>query len=396
MSRRSHRRSAQRTLLAAMVGILLTTVSAGVVESQLSGGTSADRGARAARVPDRRAGSNVALRPGAPDVESTPCWDAPTDDTFSPTASTVGAALPSDATRLATSPCMVQPAGPADRLPLGYEIGVAATFPNIHYGDDAQQQLDLYVPNTTAAPVIVFFHAGGWVAGDRTTVAQAILQEVTRGYAVASVEYRLAPQVRFPVPLQDAKTAIRWVKAHAAQFGLRADKVFAAGSSAGGHLAAMVAVTPGLFEPGDVPPDLAAQDSRVVAAVSFVGPLDLNSLGGEVGTWGPGLVSTLLGCAAPAPDEPATCSQDAMAAASPVSYVTRDDPPIYLSYGVEDTLVPPSTNGLVMATEYAQLGRRLEARYDLVQDQGHNVDIEGANITMLDRFLDWNVDGLVE
>jgi acetyl esterase/lipase len=241
----------------------------------------------------------------------------------------------------------------------------------------------------------VFFHAGGWVSGNRKGVAASVLEQVQRGYAVASVEYRLAPQVRFPVPLQDAKTAIRWVKAHGAEYGIRADKVIASGSSAGGHLAAMVAVTDGLFEPVDLPAELAAQNSRVSAAVSMVGPLDLNALGQEVGTWGPGLVSTLLDCPTPRDDQPATCSPEAMAAASPITYVTRDDPPIYLSYGVNDVLVPPSTNGLVMAADYAQLGRRLEARFDLVQNQGHNVDFDGLNITMLDRFLDWNRDGVL-
>jgi pimeloyl-ACP methyl ester carboxylesterase len=85
-----------------------------------------------------------------------------------------------------------------------------------------------------------------------------------------------------------------------------------------------------------------------------------------------------------------------MAAASPISYVTRDDPPIYLSYGMQDELVPPSTNGLVMALDYAQVGRRLDARFDVAQNQGHNVDIDGTNITMLDQFLDWNRDGILQ
>src|SRR5258705_120223 len=99
--------------------------------------------------------------------------------------------------------------------------------------------------------------------GTRVTARAAVIFAVA--VAVVSVDYRLAPAVRFPVPLQDAKTAIRWVKAHAAQYHLRADQVLAAGASAGGHLASMVAVTPGLFEPTNLPPELAAQTSRVVA-----------------------------------------------------------------------------------------------------------------------------------
>jgi hypothetical protein len=76
--------------------------------------------------------------------------------------------------------------------------------------------------------------------------------------------------------------------------------------------------------------------------------------------------------------------------------VTPDDPPIYLSYGMQDDLVTASANGLAMAVDYAQLGRRIEARYDLAPNQGHNVDIDGTNVTMLDRFLDSTRDGTLQ
>ena len=84
---------------------------------------------------------------------------------------------------------------------------------------------------------------------------------------------------------------------------------------------------------------------------------------------------------------------EAMVAASPISYVTPDDPPIYLCYGRQDGLVPASANGPPMAVDYAQVGRRREAPYDVVDNQGHNVDLDGINITMLDRFLDQNLQG---
>ncbi len=285
--------------------------------------------------------------------------------------------------------CVVPDPGARDTLPADYDSGVRVTVPDVQYGPDPAQLLDLYLPDTTTrAPVVVYFHSGGWVAGSRTAVTQAILREVPRGYAVVSVDYRLAPAVRFPVPLQDAKTAVRWVKAHAAQYRLRADQVFAAGASAGGHLAAMVAVTPGRFEPTNLPPELAAQSSQVIGAVSLVGLLDLNSISREAGTWGPALVAALLGCPDPTTDVVVTCSEDAMTGASPLNYVTRDDPPIYLGYGDLDTLVPPSTNGLAMATRYAQLGMNGEAPFDEVQNQGHTLDIDGVNVTRLGAFLD--------
>ena len=77
-----------------------------------------------------------------------------------------------------------------------------------------------------------------------------------------------------------------------------------------------------------------------------------------------------------------------MTEASPINYVSVDDPPIYLGYGDLDSLVPPSTNGLRMATRYAQLGRAGAAPFDEVENQGHNVDIDGVNITRLGAFFD--------
>jgi acetyl esterase/lipase len=265
---------------------------------------------------------------------------------------------------------------------------VRASVEGLLYGADPVDLLDLYLPATTApAPVIVFLHGGGWVGGSRTGVAQWLLREVPRGYAVASVDYRLAPAAPFPAPLEDAKTAVRWVKAHAREFHLRADKVFVAGASAGGHLAAMVALTPGLFEPTGLPPELAAQNSRVVAAVSEVGPLDLGALSRQAGTWGPELVAELLGCSEGSTMPAATCA-DAMALASPVTYVTADAPPMYLAYGSLDGLVPPASNAYELAHRFGQLGLSRSVALDEVSNLGHNLDVEGLNVTRLTAFFD--------
>jgi acetyl esterase/lipase len=285
--------------------------------------------------------------------------------------------------------CSVPEPGPGDTIPEGYDAGAQLTFEGVQYGPDPADLLDLYRPvSDTRAPVIVFFHPGGWVSGTRTTPPQSLLRQVARGYAVVSADYRLAPAVHFPVPLQDAKTAVRWVKAHANEYGLRANKVFVAGASAGGHLAAMVALTPGLFEPTDLPPDLAKQNSRVVGAMSEVGPLDLAALNERVGTWGPGLVAQFLGCPAPALDEPAPCTPEQLAEASPTHYVTRSAPPMYLSYGTLDALVPPDVNAYPLARRFAELRVGQKAAVDEVPQQGHNLDVDGLNVTKLEAWFD--------
>ena len=150
----------------------------------------------------------------------------------------------------------------------------------------------------------------------------------------------------------------------------------------------MVAVTGGLFEPTGLPPELAAQSSRVVGAFVEVGPLDLSALSEEAGTWGPGLVAQLLGCTAPSDDEPVPCDTAEKLAASPISYVTPDDPPMYLGYGSMDGLVPPDTNAYELAHAYTRAGVGQRVAVDEVSDLGHNLDIDGVNVTHLGVFLD--------
>jgi acetyl esterase/lipase len=313
------------------------------------------------------------------------------------TWSSVGAAAPSGGQLVVCTVsegegpglCTVPEPGPGDTLPTGYDSGIHPQVVGVPYGPDPLHVLDLYLPATTRpAPVIVFFHGGGWISGSREMVAQSLLREVRDGYAVASVDYRLAPAAQFPAPLEDAKRAVRWVKAHAAQFHVRRDKVFVAGSSAGGHLAAMVALTAGAFEPTGLPPDLAAQSSRVVGAFVEVGPLDLSALSEVAVPLGPDVVAQLLGCPQPSAEEPVPCSDAQKAAASPVAYVTPDDPPMYLGYGSLDLLVPPSTNAYELAHAYAQVGLGHRVAVDEVSHLGHNIDIEGVNVTRLGAFLD--------
>jgi acetyl esterase/lipase len=279
--------------------------------------------------------------------------------------------------------CMVPNPGPANKVPANYVSHVNVTIPNLQYGADPSQLLNLYlpVPSQRPAPVLVYMHAGGFVAGDRTAVPEGILREVLRGYAVASIEYHLSPQSRFPVALQDAKTAVRWAKVWGGHYALRTDEVFAAGMSAGGNLAAMVALTPGQFEPANLPADLAAVDSSVRGAITLSGVLDCNDVS-RIG-WGTGFIPAYVGSLDP----------HAMALASPVNYVTPSAPPMYIANGYRDTLVRAGENGLTMAREYMAAGRAKVGFYDMVDNQGHNLDVDGMNTTALDFWLDAVRDG---
>jgi acetyl esterase/lipase len=121
--------------------------------------------------------------------------------------------------------------------------------PDVPYaeGGDERQKLDLYLPEGKSnAPVLVFFHGGGYTKGDREDAARFGRTLARHGVAVAAAGYRLLPANKYPAPVEDGAKAVGWVKANAARHGLAADRLFVGGHSAGGHLASVLATDPKL------------------------------------------------------------------------------------------------------------------------------------------------------
>ena len=161
-------------------------------------------------------------------------------------------------------------------------ISSVDVFLDVTYAGEGASTLsmDLYVPRCTAAPPIaVYFHGGGWARGTRADLAQERLMPLARhGVAVASVSYRLVDVARWPAQLHDAKGAVRWLRAHASEYGIDGTRIGAWGASAGGHLAALLGLTAGLSElEGDVGGNL-DRDSSVRCVVAWFPPTDLIAL----------------------------------------------------------------------------------------------------------------------
>jgi acetyl esterase/lipase len=199
--------------------------------------------------------------------------------------------------------------------------------------------LDLYLPPAPAGlrPLIVWVHGGGWRSGSKENPRLALAM-VSRGYAVASINYRLSHEATFPAQMQDVKAAIRWLRANASVYGLDPNRIGAWGSSAGGHLVALLGTSGGvaLFDQGGGNYD---QSSRVQAVVDFYGPIDflqMDPMLGPGSRWhsAPGSPESLL-LGAPVLENP-----DKAAAASPLSYITPDDPPFLIVHGKQDRTVP--------------------------------------------------------
>ncbi|MBC3871636.1 alpha/beta hydrolase [Undibacterium oligocarboniphilum] len=141
-------------------------------------------------------------------------------------------------------------------------------------GADTPVNLDMLTPAQGAAPypAVLVVHGGGWLSGSRTDLRGLLLQLSRWGILGVSVDYRLAPAARFPAQIEDVKCAVRWLRAHAAEYGIQADRIGALGISAGAHLVALAALTAGQWEQyGDNP----RISSALRCAVMHAPPLNL-------------------------------------------------------------------------------------------------------------------------
>ena len=211
--------------------------------------------------------------------------------------------------------------------------------PNLPYAetDNPRQRLDLFLPKHSATdsrpPLLVFIHGGGWQKGDRRSGLGILAPLVASGqYAGASIGYRLTDEARWPAQIHDCKAAIRWLRGNADRHGFNADRIAVIGTSAGGHLVAMLGTSGGVPELEGELGRFADQSSRVDCVIDFFGPSDLTTMDG----WHD------------SPDSPearllgGTISEKQAIAreASPVHSVTSDDPPFLIIHGTADRVVP--------------------------------------------------------
>lgn len=201
--------------------------------------------------------------------------------------------------------------------------------------DDLPLKLDLYRPEKQTQPLILWVHGGAWRAGSKKEMPLGEL--LPAGYAIASVDYRLSPVAKFPAQVHDLKAAIRFLRARQMELKIDSRQIVIAGSSAGGHLAALVGVTNGVAElEGKVGEDLAA-DSSVQAIVSFYGMSNLTTILSQSTPFGlqmrvPALELLLGG----QPDQRPELAR----LASPVFHIDRHDPPLLLLHGDQDPQAP--------------------------------------------------------
>ncbi|MEU8258921.1 alpha/beta hydrolase [Micromonospora inaquosa] len=197
--------------------------------------------------------------------------------------------------------------------------------------------LDLVVPVDAPhpVPVLVWIHGGAWLFGspkqppDWLMEADPFTAAVRAGFAVASAQYRLSGEAHFPAQLDDVKAAVRWLRRHGDTVGVDRERIAVWGESAGGHLASMLALT---GEDQD--------DTRVRAAVCWYAPSNLLTMQSQAHPAG-----TIDHDAADSPESlligaPLAGNPELGRAASPISFVTAQAPPVLLVHGDQDLVVP--------------------------------------------------------
>lgn len=263
---------------------------------------------------------------------------------------------------------------------------------DVSYGDDKRQKYDLVLPETTPRALVVIVHGGGWTSGGKGLFRPTIRMLGTLGYAAASVGYRLASDASraFPAGLADVRCAIRAASARA---GIA--KIIVLGASAGGHLAALVAVAP------DAPQwDRECSDRRplnIAGAILYYAPLEIDRARERYVPIMRQAVDELLFGAKTYKDLDGGIDEDSSdylfraREATPHYEITKDTPPILLLNGTADTIVPISD-----ARDFAAALAAHGVPHLLVEvpDQGHGFPVLGhkaavkpASCTTL-RFLE--------
>lgn len=260
---------------------------------------------------------------------------------------------------------------------------------DLAYAEEHERQvLDVYRPagGCRDAPVLMQIHGGGWVFGNKHEQALPLIYHLAaRGWVVVTPNYRLSPRARFPDHLIDCKRALGWIRESIGSFGGDPEFVAVTGGSAGGHLAALVALTAG--DPR-LQPGFERTDTRVSAAVPFYGVYDfadrhgLKGSGAAMVEW---LERTVMPCAPSA--DPALWDL-----ASPIALLRSDAPPFFILHGTHDSLASDA-EARFFAAQLRDVSRNPVVYAELPGAQ-HAWDVFRSlrameSVQAVTRFLEW-------
>ena len=265
----------------------------------------------------------------------------------------------------------------------------------VYASKSSAQKLDLYLPNEGSGPfpLIIEIHGGGFMVGNKSGNIAPQLEGLKRGYAVASINYRLSGEAVFPAAVNDVKAAIRFLRAHAKTYHLNPHKIATWGASAGGNLSAMAATSGDVASLADPSLGNAGVSDRVQAAVDWFGPLYFSTMDeqfdalGVTGTMGAtnspnSAESRYLGKVIGTAE-----AQPLVERATPLSYISIKTPPLFIEHGSADRYVPV-TQSKVFAEKLSSVIGRERVVFVVLEGAGHGTK-EFNEINNVNKILDF-------
>ncbi len=278
--------------------------------------------------------------------------------------------------------------------------GIKNKFLDVAYANQSKaQRLDIYLPEDGKGPypVLVYIHGGGFMMGDkRDDHVLTYLKGLERGYAVASVEYRLSKEALFPAAVLDCREALRYLKANASMYSLDTERIAVIGGSAGGNLTAMMGmnIPNGQFA-GEDPNYEYGELPIVAAAVDQFGPMDFKSMDAQARANGVSNIehdepsspeSCYLGIAVP------KASDELCAQANPLTYASKRMCPMLVQHGTVDRLVPYEQSVEFVAGLREKLGEKCVEFTPLTgADHDDKMFSSNENMAVVFKFLDEHI-----
>lgn len=237
-----------------------------------------------------------------------------------------------------------------------------------HGGSSLTMDIFYPIPGNSPAPALMYIHGGGWYSGDKTTGAgpSDIPELVARGYLVVAVNYRLAPKYKFPAQIEDVSCAVRFIRTHADSLGIDPARIGAWGDSAGGHLVTLLGVTDA-YCGFDCACGCGGVSDRVQAVVDIYGPTDLTAMYAMDNS---PHIEHVFGTTDP--------ESQLIKLASPVTYVSSDDPPFLIIHGEDDEVIQPDQSQ-ALYQRLAEAG--VPAELLVVKNCGHCFKAVGGDIS---------------
>jgi acetyl esterase/lipase len=282
----------------------------------------------------------------------------------------------------------------ASRIPDNLKVNIVQDIPYAGT-DNSRQMLDLVQPkkpNGKRLPVVACIHGGGWRNGSRKSQLGKLAPIVASGdYVGVSIGYRLSGEAKWPSQIHDCKAAIRWIRANADKYGMDANKIAVWGTSAGGHLVAMLGTSGDVEAMDGSIGEHTGVSSRVACVLDFYGPTNFLLMEkhdipeARMDHDAPDSPESLL-IGGPIQENP-----DKVATANPITYVTSDDPPFLIVHGDKDPLVTFNQSEMLNAA-LQQAG--VETTLVTVEDGGHGKGFGPEVRDLVDRFLKHHLMGI--